>query len=304
MAQTTCPYCGVALDRQEDFCPYCGDAFSERRRRKTNPPADRAVREPLSGATQMEKRCPDCLTTVSTGASFCPTCGTALGALEDALPAISPDPIGPNVIEVDTLPAGAWLTLAGGLLMAIGSFLPWMQASVFLATLSRNGMQLGDNMGFSVDGVVTLILGVVTCVIGLSRLLHFSLRRFFYSSSVITGLIAGAITAYNATQLHKFVASIGDESVTASLGYGLWVLLVGCALAIIGGFMVRVAAKLEPGAAVNAATPGERVIVGEPPMSAASSSVADELSKLAGLMERGLLTEDEFAAQKAKLLTE
>jgi hypothetical protein len=33
-----------------------------------------------------------------------------------------------------------------------------------------------------------------------------------------------------------------------------------------------------------------------------SSSVADELSKLAGLLKDGLLTQDEFDAQKAKLL--
>jgi hypothetical protein len=36
--------------------------------------------------------------------------------------------------------------------------------------------------------------------------------------------------------------------------------------------------------------------------STASGSIADEISKLAGLRDQGILTEDEFAAQKAKLL--
>jgi len=181
--------------------------------------------------------------------------------------------------------------------------LPWMQASTFLVTIHRNGMQLGANMGFSFDGVVTLILGVVTCVIGLSRLLHFGLARFFYRSTVLTGLIAGAITVYNATQLHTLVASIGSESVAASLGYGLWVLLVGRALAILGGFIVRVATKPELAPAATESVPVEQVSMpqmGE--VAVGGPSVADELSKLAGLMERGLLTEDEFEAQKAKLL--
>jgi hypothetical protein len=38
------------------------------------------------------------------------------------------------------------------------------------------------------------------------------------------------------------------------------------------------------------------------PAPAASTSVADELAKLAGLRDQGILTEDEFSAQKAKLL--
>jgi hypothetical protein len=37
--------------------------------------------------------------------------------------------------------------------------------------------------------------------------------------------------------------------------------------------------------------------------SAAAMSVADELAKLAKLKADGLLTEDEFAVQKAKLLS-
>ncbi|WP_240471861.1 SHOCT domain-containing protein [Pseudarthrobacter phenanthrenivorans] len=40
-----------------------------------------------------------------------------------------------------------------------------------------------------------------------------------------------------------------------------------------------------------------------PPSAALDSRlIADELTKLAGLRDAGVLTEDEFAAQKAKLL--
>jgi Short C-terminal domain len=39
-----------------------------------------------------------------------------------------------------------------------------------------------------------------------------------------------------------------------------------------------------------------------PPPAAAPSSVADQLKELAELKNQGILTEDEFAAQKAKIL--
>jgi RNA polymerase subunit RPABC4/transcription elongation factor Spt4 len=314
MPRTACPLCGVALDRQEDFCPHCGEAFSERRRRKALPPGDRPFAAPLAGISEDEKRCPECLTSVDQTASFCPTCGTRFAAYELVKPTATSSTSEAPSARVDTLPAGAWLALAGGILMAVGSFLPWMQASAFFVTLHRNGMQMGDNMGFSVDGVVTLVLGVFTCVIGLSRLLHFSMPSFLYRSSVATGLIAGAITVYDATQIHTFVASIGGENVAASLGYGLWVLLVGAALAILGGFVVRLAAKpfVQP---VTVAKVGDETITPEstaavapamdaPPKTSVlpTMSVADELSKLAALLDRGLLTQEEFAAQKARLL--
>jgi len=44
------------------------------------------------------------------------------------------------------------------------------------------------------------------------------------------------------------------------------------------------------------------VTVTEPGVSAPAISVADELEKLAHLRDRGVLTEEEFAAQKARLL--
>ena len=41
--------------------------------------------------------------------------------------------------------AGAWIAVIGGALLAISSFLPWFTASVFDASISRNGMQLGQD---------------------------------------------------------------------------------------------------------------------------------------------------------------
>ncbi len=48
----------------------------------------------------------------------------------------------------------------------------------------------------------------------------------------------------------------------------------------------------------------ELVAASAKPGDAPTFSVADELTKLADLLDRGLITEEEFAAQKAKLLNQ
>jgi hypothetical protein len=59
---------------------------------------------------------------------------------------------------------GATMTLLGGVLIVLGSFLPWLTATApLVGTMSRNGMEGGD-------GIITLILGVVTILIGVTQL--------------------------------------------------------------------------------------------------------------------------------------
>jgi hypothetical protein len=56
------------------------------------------------------------------------------------------------------------------------------------------------------------------------------------------------------------------------------------------------------GAAASAAPPPPAPAAPPAPSSAPAVSITDELAKLAALRDSGVLTEDEFAAQKAKLL--
>jgi hypothetical protein len=50
-----------------------------------------------------------------------------------------------------------WGVVGGGILMAIGSFLPWAQAGIFSVA------------GTSGDGVITLVAGIVVALIGVAR---------------------------------------------------------------------------------------------------------------------------------------
>lgn len=76
---------------------------------------------------------------------------------------------------------------------------------------------------------------------------------------MVTGLVAGAMTAYDATQVQKLVGTLGSEVVAATLCYGLWVLLVGCALAVLGGFVVPFAPKPSTRPA-GAASPDDKTV--------------------------------------------
>lgn len=71
-----------------------------------------------------------------------------------------------------------WILVVGGALMVIGSFLPSTHASIGAIALNRNGMQLDNHEGFSVDGLVTLVFGVLAALIGITRLTHTAFPRW------------------------------------------------------------------------------------------------------------------------------
>jgi hypothetical protein len=142
-----------------------------------------------------------------------------------------------------TLPAGAWFSILGGSLMAIGCFLPWLSASVYIGGgLSRNAFQLGDNLSFSIDGVIGVGLGAIAMVIGIARLTNSSMPRFIQSSSAVVG-IGGAILVANRWQslsdvVQKAQSVLGGLG-NASLGAGIYMVAVGAGLSIIGGVILR-----------------------------------------------------------------
>jgi hypothetical protein len=132
---------------------------------------------------------------------------------------------------------GAWLTLFGGILMVAGTFTPWTQ-EVFAGTIvSRNGMQLGGNLAFSVEGFFTLLLGLITCLIGIRGLQRFQMTKWLQNSSIVTGIATALLVIGAIIGTHSSVA--GEYAGNASYGFGLGLLVLGCAFAIGGGFIMR-----------------------------------------------------------------
>lgn len=184
-----------------------------------------------------------------------------------------------------TVPAGAWLAIIGGLIIAISSLLPWVTASVFTVTLNRNGFQLGNDNSFSVDGVICIILGVVTVLIGIVRLTNSASPRFIQRSAIVTGIGAGLVYANRYGDLQNFVKGLNAKpDVTASVAYGFWLLAVGAAITFVSGLILHSASRK-----MSTRTP-------------TPSSGSADIDMLAELRDKGVLTDEQFEVRKAALI--
>jgi hypothetical protein len=151
----------------------------------------------------------------------------------------TPNPSAPTA-GASTVPAGGWLAIIAGLIIGISSVLPWVTASVPTETVSRNGFQLGNHFGFSWDGVIAMVLGVITVIIGVVRLTNSSPPRFMARSAIATGIGAALIFGNRYGDLQDYARQFnGSQFVTASVAYGFWLLAVGAGIAIVSGLILR-----------------------------------------------------------------
>jgi hypothetical protein len=139
----------------------------------------------------------------------------------------------------DTTPASAWLVIAGGVLMAGGTFLPWITATSAFGSISRNGFQLGTSNGLTFDGPVTVLIAILTVVIGMTRLTQSSMPRGMQRSSIVTGIAVGLILVNRWSGIHDLVNQVNGSGVAASVGYGYWMCAVGAFIALCGGLALR-----------------------------------------------------------------
>ena len=177
----------------------------------------------------------------------------------DDLERIKPPPPLPTQLEPATI-WGASFAMLAGVLMIVGSFLPWMTATITTfstsaffgptidtETITRNGWQLGADKGFSIDGLLILIFGVITLLIGLTRLADSPMPRYVQRSSIVTGLAATGIMIWATVQVQDFVAS-RELGIDANVGPGPAVVFVGCFFAVIGGLILLSAATTKDAA--------------------------------------------------------
>jgi hypothetical protein len=133
------------------------------------------------------------------------------------------------------IPSAALVLIGGGLIL-LGSFLPWVTASApFVGTVSRSGMDGGG------DGVVTLILGAITLLIGIARITRSDLPRYVQRSAIVTGVIAAVVVGIDYSTLEDRIraATQATNLISASIGVGVWTVFVGAAFAVAGGLSLR-----------------------------------------------------------------
>jgi hypothetical protein len=91
------------------------------------------------------------------------------------------------------------------------------------------------------DGIITLILGVVTILISVSQLTATRLPALLQRSSIATGIITGAVAIYDYVDVQRRIQDVKEQTelISASVGAGIWTLIVSAILAIVGGVLVR-----------------------------------------------------------------
>lgn len=121
-----------------------------------------------------------------------------------------------------------YIALAGGIAMIIGSVLPWATVNTFLGSLSINGT---DG-----DGILSLACGIAVVLAALV-----AKERAGANGSILAALfgIGGGFFAVNA-MINVGGAIRGEDFgglASASIGIGVYVVIVGVILAIVGGLM-------------------------------------------------------------------
>ena len=163
--------------------------------------------------------CPRCKVPQVVTAMFCANCAQPLGAAPAGPPVVVPL----AATSVDTgRPTVAGLRYPGialgGVLVIVGSFLPWASLSTGLGTFTRNGI---DG-----DGVFTLIAGVVLVFLAIA-----ANRR----TAQVVGILASIVVLFIVIHDGSAIASI-DRS---AIGTGFFAAGIGSLVAAIGSLEGR-----------------------------------------------------------------
>ena len=146
-----------------------------------------------------------------------------------------------HVAAKSQLPAGAWLAVIAGGLAALASFLPWVHFTTGLVSLDRNGWQLGDRLGFSIDGAIVMALGLVTLAIGIAKLTRSATPRYMQRSPIVTGIAIAAVPLLDLSGIHTLIrnATAADSYILGSVGFGVWLAVAAGVIAIVSGLILR-----------------------------------------------------------------
>ena len=182
--------------------------------------------------------CPRCGAQATLGARFCPSCGLDFSAATTGAPATAPQPG-----FVTPVPAGRTVgamngpalgMLAGGIVVIVGSFMPWLTATAaFVGTISRSGIDGGG------DGIFTAIAGGLLALGGVARAMRSGSPRTARVLGVLSSVVAALIGVMDIGNVNSKVADLTSSStaVIATVGTGLYVVILGAAIGLLFSFL-------------------------------------------------------------------
>jgi hypothetical protein len=129
------------------------------------------------------------------------------------------------------------IVIASGAVIAIGSVAPWISED---SVGVRSAFQLGTKYGLTFAGpLTTLLLGILTVVIGIAALPPSPLSHLLQRSSIVTGVAEGVVLLNRLPGLQDMAKQLNRVYVinggSASIGFGYWMCGAGALLAVIAG---------------------------------------------------------------------
>jgi len=149
-------------------------------------------------------------------------------------PGGAPASAGPHEVTSTDRTAAA-CAIVGGLLIAIGSVLPWATVTVGFATVNISGLDKGK------DGVFTLPMGVIAVLLGI--LLFGNVSRNLGAAISAIGAVAGAVGVSDLVDITNRVSNFKSELGSAGVGAGLYLVVVGAAAAMVSGIGIALAGR-------------------------------------------------------------
>jgi hypothetical protein len=130
----------------------------------------------------------------------------------------------------------ATLLLVGSGLVTVGSLLPWVSATILFANVSPSGVAIRA-------GLVTLVLGFVSAVIGLCAVAESDVPRWLLWLTLPCGIVSAAVAGLVAAG--AAAASLDEEYgwVQPRPAFGVFVVLAGAVLVIVVGPRLAVAQR-------------------------------------------------------------
>lgn len=137
--------------------------------------------------------------------------------------------------------AFALVTMLGGILVVIGSFMPWLTIMApLVGALSRSGLDGGG------DGVFTRVVGIAAVGVGIARFAT-PLRSLVQRAPILLGALALGIAVLDLANVNDKISSVGSSPyVHAYVGSGLYLLMVGALVTVVGGLVVTDAGARRP----------------------------------------------------------
>lgn len=124
-----------------------------------------------------------------------------------------------------------YVSLIGAIMVVVGSFLDWLTADSIFGSIGVKGIDGDGKFTAAAGGLVILSL-----LIG-------SMKQAAVASVVLLG-IAGVIGFADYLDVQDRIESIDAEAIRASVGTGLWLVLAGAIVGVIGGILTLTGEKV------------------------------------------------------------